>query len=214
MNNSNDKQTNTASTEQAPTPNSHPNNNPHESQDEESWLDKADQLDDNLVEMLEKAVPLVDSTADAFRFVFFVGAGLLAWIFTWMFFLKDFSLTSSLITIGIAAIPLLLLFRFWIALEELKDLPNIARRVTQEVTQDVKTSINGLKSSPSKGKLNLIGQIKNLFQLKGLIGELDDIFGQYLSIVTLLNPVSLILTVLSLLFVFALIFIGLILIFF
>lgn len=170
-------------------------------------------LDDKLVQLLKEAVPLIDSTADAFRFITITGAIILIWLFAWMFFIKTFTLTTTLITIAIISIPVILLLRFWWALEALKELPNIAEKISSEVGKEITSSFQGLKSSPAKGKANLFGQIKNLYQLKGLVGDLDDVFGQYLNIVTLLNPLSLIITILSLLAVFGLALIGVILVF-
>ncbi|MGB0849063.1 MAG: hypothetical protein ACPGSM_20185 [Thiolinea sp.] len=55
--------------------------------------------------------------------------------------------------------------------------------------------------------------MKNLWQVGSFAGEARELLGAYVSIGTLLNPFSLILGVLSLLFVLLLIFVGIVLVF-
>lgn len=167
-------------------------------------------LDDRLFDLFNKLVPLIDNVANAMRTISLVGFAILVWFFVWMFYLQSFSLTSSLIFVALASLPVWILSRFWWALFSLKQLPDIADDILDDVTDEVKTQWKALNGT-EKSQVNLLGQVGNLWQLRGLLGELDDIFAQSLSLGVLMNPLSLLLGVLSLLtlFLFFIISLGL-----
>ena len=79
-----------------------------------------------LEELFKHLLPLVDGVADKLRFVLIVSALLIGWIGVWLYVIKHFSMTVTLSVVALALLPLLILFRFWWAFEELKDLPDIA----------------------------------------------------------------------------------------
>lgn len=168
------------------------------------------QLDDHIFALFDKLVPLVDNVADGIRTTSLLGLLVIGWIFVWMFFLQSFSLTTSLILLAVTALPVLILFRFWWALESLKDLPEIAQEMMDDVTDEAKETWRSVRSDKKKA-LNFIGQAKNMWEMKSLLGELDDVFAQYINIGTLVNPFSLILGIISLLGILLLTLIGIIL---
>lgn len=167
-------------------------------------------MDQRLFDQLNKLVPLIDNVADAIRSISLLGLAIIAWIFIWMFFLSSVPLIYSLFITAILAIPVLITLRFWLGLESLKNLPDIADNLMDDVTDEVKAQWKSLNGNEKK-RMNIIGQAKNLFEIKSIIGELDDVFAQYINIGSLLNPLSLILGVISLLAIFALSLIAIIL---
>ena len=168
---------------------------------------KTMKLDDKLFDLLNKLVPLVDNVSDGVRAISLLGSVITAWLFIWMFFIQHFSLNIALVTCGIVFLPSLVLLRFWWALEGVKDLPNIAEEIVDDVTDDVKSTWKAV-SDDKKKALSFFGQAKNLWEMKSLLGELDDVFSQYLNIGLLINPFSLLLAVLSLLAVLVLMLVG------
>ena len=165
-----------------------------------------------LLEMFERMLPVVDGMADSIRFAALLGVGLIVWLFVWLFFLKAFSLTTALIVAGITFLPILLLLRFWWALEELKSLPEIIAEMVDDAKEEVTETVNNIRSG-GKQKFGLFSSVKSLWQVGSFAGEARELLGAYVSIGTLLNPFSLILGVLSLLFVLLLIFVGIVLVF-
>ncbi|MGB0849064.1 MAG: hypothetical protein ACPGSM_20190 [Thiolinea sp.] len=99
-----------------------------------------------LLEMFERMLPVVDGMADSIRFAALLGVGLIVWLFVWLFFLKAFSLTTALIVAGITFLPILLLLRFWWALEELKSLPEIIAEMVDDAKEEVTETVNNIRS--------------------------------------------------------------------
>lgn len=163
-----------------------------------------------LLDMFNRMLPLVDGMADSIRFAALLGFGLVAWIFVWLFFLKDFSLTTALVVAGVTVLPILLLLRFWWALEELKCLPDIVGEMMTDAKEEVQQTVQEIRAGQVQ-KLSLLGSVKNLWKVGSFAGEARELLGSYISIGTLVNPFSLILGVLSLLFVLLLIVVGIIL---
>lgn len=162
------------------------------------------------LEIFEKLLPLVDSVADKLRFALLLGTGLIVWIFVWLFFLKGISLNSSLIVAGIAALPLLVILRFWWALEELKGLPEIVEDMVDDAKGEFQATVDGIRAG-DKQKVGLLGSVKKLWSVGSLAGEARELLGSYISIGTLANPFSLVLGVLSLLFVLLLVLVSIVL---
>jgi len=158
------------------------------------------QLDDKLFAQFDRLVPMIDNVADGLRTINLIGLGSLVGIFIWLFWVQGFSLKTTLITTLLLALPLLLLFRFWRVLESLKHLPDIASEAIEDVTDEVKQTWREVRSD-KKQALNFIGQAKNLWQMRSLLGELDDWVAHYINFSLLLNPLALVLGVLSILFI-------------
>lgn len=173
----------------------------------ESENKKPMQLDDKLFDLFNKLVPLVDNVSDGVRAIALLGAVVTAWLFIWMFFIHHFSLFTALIICSLLFFPSLVLIRFWWALEGVKNLPDIAEKIIDNVTDDVKSTWKEVREDKKK-TLSFIGQAKNLWETKSLLGQLDDVFGQYLNFGLLVNPFSLLLAVLSLLVVMVLMLVG------
>lgn len=166
-----------------------------------------------LMDVFDRMLPVVDGMADSIRFAALLGAVLIAWIFVWLFFLKSFSAVTALLVAGICALPILLLLRFWWALEELKALPAIVEDMFDDAKEEVQATVQNIRSG-GKQQFGLFGSIRNLWSVGALAGEARGLLGSYISIGTLVNPFSLVLGVLSLLFVLLLIVVGVILAFF
>ncbi|EIJ35333.1 hypothetical protein [Thiothrix nivea] len=163
-----------------------------------------------LLDIFTRLLPLVDSVSDKIRFASLLGIGLIGWVFVWLYFLKQVSLSSSLIVAGVALLPILILLRFWWALEELKDLPNIAGRMVEDTKGEIRATVQGIKTGNTP-RLGFIRSAKSLWSIGSLAGEARELLGSYLSIGTLVNPFSLVLGVLSLLFVLLLVLVGVVL---
>lgn len=163
-----------------------------------------------LLDVFNRMLPIVDGMADSIRNTALLGVLLVAWVFVWLFFLRDFSLTTALWVAGIALLPLLILARFWWALEELKGLPDIVEDMMDDAKEEFHDTVQGIRAG-DKQKMGLIGSMKNLWSVGSLEREAKELAGSYISIGTLMNPFMLILGVLSLLFVLLLILIGIVL---
>lgn len=163
-----------------------------------------------LLVIFERLLPLVDSVADKLRFVLIVGLLTLAWVGTWLMLIKHFSMTISLIVVGLCVLPLLILLRFWWALEELKDLPAIAGQMLGDAKDEIKASVQDIRAGNTQ-KLSFLSATKGLWSIGSMLRESKEFLGSYISISTLINPFMLILGVISLVFIFCLLFVGIIL---
>lgn len=168
-------------------------------------------LQQRLLTLFEKLLPLVDSVADKLRFVLLLGVGLLVWIFVWMFFLQGFSLTTALVITGVSLLPLLVILRFWWALEELKDLPDIIEDMLEDAQDGFHDTVQSIRSG-EKQAVGLLSSVKKLWSVGALAGEARELLGAYISIGTLANPFALVLGILSLLFILLLLLTSLFLV--
>lgn len=168
---------------------------------DESALDKLKQL-------FQRLLPLVDDLADALGILLLISLAVVIWIFSYLFYLQQFSLAIALTVSGFSLLPILMLSRFWFSLENLKDIPTIAEELIEDVTEDVAQSWHAIKSG-KKGALNFFGQAKKLFEIRSILNSADDIVGQYFSIGPLVNPFYLFLGILSLIALFFLFIAGL-----
>jgi hypothetical protein len=150
-----------------------------------------------LKQVFQRLLPLVDDLADALGMLLLISFAVAVWVFVYLYYLQHFSLIISAGVSGLSLLPLLILSRFWFALENLKDIPQIAEEMIDDVTGDVAQSWHSVKSG-KKGALNFFGQAKKLFEIRSIINSADDIIGQYFSIAPLVNPFYLFLGVLSL----------------
>ena len=173
-------------------------------------MSEVDTKQARLLVIFDHLLPLVDSVSDKVRFAALLGLGLDVWIFVWLFFLKGFSLSSALMVAGVVLLPLLILLRFWWALEEIKDLPNIAERMMTDAQGEIQETVQGIRA----GQVQMLGFLrsaKSLWSIGSMASEARELVGSYISIGTLVNPLSLVLGVVSLLFVLLLVFVGLVL---
>lgn len=164
-----------------------------------------------LLTIFARLLPLVDSVSDKVRFAALLGVALDVWIFIWLFFLKSWSLTSALIVAGVVLLPILVLLRFWWALEELKDIPTIAGQMLDDAKGEIGATVQGIRAGQVQ-KLGFLSSAKSLWSIGSLASEARELLGSYISIGTLVNPFSLVLGVLSLLFVLLLVLVSLILV--
>lgn len=160
-------------------------------------------LDDQLLAIFDKLLPLIDNVSNGVRISALLGVLVTIWLSIWMFFILHWPLTITLIITTLVFIPSLILLRFWWALDDVKELPNIAADIVEDVTTDVQSTWNEVRTDKKKA-LSFIGQAKNIWEMKSLLGQLDEVFSQYLNLAVLVNPFSLFLAILSLLGVFIL----------
>ncbi len=165
---------------------------------------------EKLQTVFQRLLPLVDDLADALGILLLMSLAMIVWVFVYFFHLHGFSLLMSLGVVGLAIIPVLILTRFWFALENLKDIPKIAEEMMDDVTEDVAQSWHAIKSG-KKGALNFFGQAKKLFEIRSLLNSADNILEQYFSIGPLVNPFYLFFGVLSLFALFVVFFTGIVL---
>ena len=160
-----------------------------------------------LKDSFQRLLPLVDDLADGLGILLLISLAVTIWIFFYLFRLQHFSLLMSLGICSLTLIPILILSRFWFALENLKDIPKIAEEMIDDVTEDAAQSWHAVKSG-KKGALNFFGQAKKLFEIRSIINSADDIIGQYFSIAPLVNPIYLFFGILSLFGLFILFLSG------
>ena len=165
-----------------------------------------------LKDSFQRLLPLVDDLADGLGVLLLISLAVTIWIFVYLFRLQHFSFPMSLGISGLALIPILILSRFWFALENLKDIPKIAEEMIDDVTEDAAQSWHAVKSG-KKGALNFFGQAKKLFEIRAILNSADDIIGQYFSIGPLVNPFYLFFGILSLFGLFTLFITGGVLVF-
>nr|WP_087146996.1 ABC transporter ATP-binding protein [Crenothrix polyspora] len=166
----------------------------------------------HLLALFTRLLPLVDSVADKLRFVLIVGVLTLIWIGIWLGVIKHFSLLVSLSIVGLAAVPVLILLRFWWSLEELKDLPTIAGQMMGDAKDEIRESVQGIRAD-KVSKLSFLSATKGLWSVGFMLRETRELVGSYISISTLINPFMLVLGVISLGFVFVLGLVSIVLVF-
>lgn len=174
-----------------------------------SEVEKKDEKS-QLLDVFDKALPIVDGIADSVRFAMLLGVVVVAWIFCWMFLLNGWSLTIAIIFTLVIAVPVFVLARFWWSLEELKNLPDIIDDMVDDAKGEIKEGVQQLRSG-NTGKVGLLGSVGKLWSLKSILGDAKELLGSYVSIGVLANPVSLFVGAMSLLAIIVLSFIGLVL---
>lgn len=166
-----------------------------------------------LLVIFERLLPLVDSLADKLRLILILGVLGTVWLVVWFFFLKHFSFGITAITGIVVLLPTLILARFWWALEELKNLPDIAGQMMGDAKSELQESVQNIRASKAL-KLGFFSAGKGLWSVGSMVSEARDLLGSYLSITTLVNPLMLVLGVLSVLSVFLLLLLSIMLAFF
>lgn len=163
-----------------------------------------------LVKLLQKLLPLVDGVTDWVRLIFILGLTVVVWIGFWMFKVQHFSLLVSTSLLVIALLPVLIIGYFWWALEELKNLPNIAGEMLMDVKSELLDSARDIRAS-KVAKIGIWGATKGLWSIASMLGDVRELLGSYISMATLLNPFMLGLGVVALGLVFMLLLIGIML---
>lgn len=151
-----------------------------------------------LRDVLARALPLVDELADGLRALLLALVGtvlLTAGLLWWRHDLSGPWL-AALTVLGLS--PALVLGRLWLALEGLKGLPAFLRETAGEVGEELAASLSALRRGGG-GRLNVVGQARRLWALRGLLDEAGDLLRESFSVGVLLNPAMLLLGVLALL---------------
>jgi hypothetical protein len=166
-----------------------------------------------LLAIFEKLLPLVDSLADKLRLFLILGVLVAAWLVVWCFFLKHYSIAVT-VAVGVAAIaPTLILAQFWWALEELKNLPDIANLMAGDAKAELQESVQNIRAGKLP-KLGLLSAGKSLWSVGAMATEARELMGSYISMATLVNPFMLVFGALSFISVFLLFLVGIVLAFF
>lgn len=168
---------------------------------------------ERLFSLFERLLPLVDGLADKIRFVMVMGILVTAWLVTWLYFLKHFSIVITAMAGVFSFLPTLILARFWWALEELKKLPEIAGQMAGDAKSELQVSVQNIRAGKIP-KLGFFGAGKSFWSIASMASEARELMGSYISVATLVNPFMLILGVVSLVSVFLLLLTGIVLAFF
>ena len=166
-----------------------------------------------LLRLFERLLPLVDSLADKLRLMVALGLLVTIWLVAWFWVLKHYSVTVSA-SVGFAALlPTLVLARFWWAVAELKNLPDIAQDAMGDAKAELQASVQNIRAGKAP-KLGLFSISKSVWSLGSMAADMRELLGSYLSIATLFNPFMLILGFISFLGVVTLLLVGIVLVFF
>jgi hypothetical protein len=177
-----------------------PHLTPKEFQMETTTLKKLESL-------LEKLMPLVGSASRKLRLLMWIGIVVIIWLFVFMFVLQQWSLGWALGLSAVFALPVLWLSRFYFALQDLNDLPEIIDDMKEELTESLQ-SLSNTKKVPA---VNAVSGAKDLWEIRSLLSSGRELLGDYVSIALLINPFALFLGVLSILALFALALLGIVL---
>jgi len=159
-------------------------------------------------------LPLLNSMTFSLRVAVWLGVAMVVWIFVWFTLIKGFSWILGIIIAALALLPIVFLSRFWWALEELNDLPETIGSMVGGTTHEVSDSVKAIRSNePKKRNLALLGSVKGLWQFGSLARDVRGLVGSYIGFGVLANPFSLLLGILSLMFIFVLMLISLIMLF-
>jgi membrane associated rhomboid family serine protease len=110
---------------------------------------KPEQDDASFVKLrntFEQLLPLADDLADALGVLLLIASGVIIWIFFYLFYLQGIAVLWALGLTAIALIPVLILWRFWNALESLQNIPDVAEELIDDVTEDVSQSWHAIKT--------------------------------------------------------------------
>lgn len=168
---------------------------------------------ERLTSIFARLLPLVDSLADKVRLFWILGLLVSIWLVVWCHVLKHYALGIT-VFVGIAALlPTLILARFWWALEELKDLPNIAGDMAGDAKHEFQESVQNIRAGKIP-KLGFLSAGKSLWSIGSMASEARELLGSYVSVASLANPFMLVMGVVSFFGVFALFLVGIVLAFF
>jgi hypothetical protein len=160
-----------------------------------------------LEKLLAKLMPLVGSATKKLRFLMLMGIAVILWLFVFMFVLQEMTLGWALGISAILALPVLLLSRFYFALQDLNDLPEMI----DEIKADLTSSLQALTRTKKATAVNAVSGAKDLWEIRSLLSNGREMLGDYVSIAVLANPLSLFLGVLSVISLFGLVLLGIVL---
>ncbi|HHL19832.1 MAG TPA: hypothetical protein ENJ33_08860 [Thiothrix sp.] len=160
-----------------------------------------------LEKLLAKLMPLVGSATKKLRFLILMGIAVILWLFIFMFVLQKMTLGWALGISVVLALPVLWLSRFYFALQDLNDLPEMIN----EIKTDLTSSLQALTSTKKVTAVNAVSGAKDLWEIRSLLSNGREMLGDYVSIAVLANPLSLFLGVLSVISLFALVLLGIVL---
>jgi hypothetical protein len=160
-----------------------------------------------LLEIFQQLLPLLDSLVRKIRSTVVLGVFVAIWFIVWSAYLKNFPITVCVIVGFTALLPTVILARFWWAVEELKNLPQIAGQMMGEAKAEIESSVQNLRDGKAP-KLGILNAGKNLWSVGAMASEVQDLVGSYISFTTLINPLMLILGVLSFVSVYLFFFVG------
>ncbi len=116
---------------------------------------------------------------------------------------------SPTIDVIVKRINMLLLY-IWRGLEELKQLPDTVVDTLQGAKSEIQEKGHSLRSS-GKQKMSLVGAARNVLNIGSMVAEARELLGSYVQITSLLNPLLLFLSFLSVLFIIPLSFVSMML---
>lgn len=163
-----------------------------------------------IFDLVERLTPLAGGLANRLLSLLLLGAVLLAWIFVWLVFLNDVSPRWALAGVGLGALPLAVVLRYWWALAGLKELPETAARMLADAGGQVQGGLRDLGAGKLP-KLGSLASVKGLWSMGALAGEARELLGSSVQLGSLFNPLALVMGVLSLLFVLLLVPVALLL---
>lgn len=163
-----------------------------------------------LLRLFDRMLPIVDGVLFGVRFTALLGFALVIWIFTWMFYLHDFSLVIALLVCAVASLPLLLLTYFWWSLDELRRLPETVAEMMQGASSEVRERVANIRSG-KRNKMGLMSTARNILNMGSMVGEARALVGSYLRAGSLMSPLLLVLGFLSVLYIVPLILSSLLL---
>ena len=166
-----------------------------------------------LLSIFENLLPLVDGVADKLRLLWILGLLITIWLVFWCYLLKHYSVGITAF-VGIASfLPTFILIRFWWALEELKNLPDIAGEMVGDAKSELRESVQNIRAGKTP-KLSFFTAGKSLWSVGAMASEARELVGSYISVATLANPFMLILGAMSFAGVIMLFLVGIVLAFF
>lgn len=168
---------------------------------------------ERLLAIFGRLLPMVEVLADKLRLIWILGLLISVWLVVWCVVLKNYSWSVGLAGGCIALLPTLILARFWLALEDLKNLPEIAGEMTGAAKKEFQLSMQKLRAGKLP-KLSFLGAGKNLWSISSIAAEARELIGSYVSLATLANPLMLIVGLISFFGVFLLFLASIILVFF
>ncbi len=120
-------------------------------------------LQQRLLSMFQNLLPLVDDVSDKLGVLLIISFATLGWVFYSIHYLQNFSLKTALIGCFVAALPGILLFRFWLALTQLKNIPKVAAQLIDDVSEDAGQAWHAVKSGKKARSILSVKQ-KNCFK--------------------------------------------------
>jgi hypothetical protein len=163
-----------------------------------------------LLRLFDRMLPVIDGVSDTVRFIALLGLALVIWVFVWMVHFHGFSLLGAGLVCAVIVLPIGLLMYLWWSLEELKQLPETVANALQGAKHEVREKVLGIRAG-GKQKMSIVGSAKSVFKIGSMVGEARELLGSYVRVGSLVNPLLLLLGVLSILYIIPLSFVGFVL---